>query len=550
MKQINRLSSLFYGGVLVILSITIYLSNDQLQDPSLDIAIINSENASRDKDTIDITTEEIDDTELPEENQTLLRAALAHSKSGNIEQAKNTYREILSLNINHQVASVNLAVLSLRSGDCKTASHAINHAVEVSRGSRLAKALSMQGYCLSKEEKFDEAMAAFKRSIEFRPSHSLTWKRLAHAQEKSNLSSEIVLTTLNRALALDPKNNALRLSVAKFQHERLDFRGSINTLKEKYTRLKTSFKAQELLAWNYLELEKWNNAQKHIKLAANLDKSKLKMLKAMELYGNKQHNESIDYIKSNTKLNSQTRYLLGLNYQAKNWRKTARKYFDRVKDSTKLRLKSGLHLIQLDQKGFNNDRLNEGYKVLIQAGALANYPSYLVARQLNKNGEYSQAESWLKDLTYPNPIQSVNNLYGHILWKINKKEDAIALMELIVTNKPSHQRSIRQYSRYLLGTQSAQKALQYLTKIPFPEFRAADFILLSDIHQALQDSEKSEQVLKEGLEYWSQNTDLRIAFAQVLKQNQKNEQSRHQLALVLKLDNNHPQAKQYLAEYN
>ena len=549
MKQISRLSSLIYGGILVVLSITIFLSNGRLDNPILDVAIITSENNHEQNESAEVESDNLDEAELSEHDQSQLQQALSYSKNGNLNQAINTYLEILSHNRNHQVASVNLAVLSLRKGDCTTATQAIDHAVNVTRGTRLAKALSMQGYCLLKQKKFNEAITALTRSIEFRPSHSLTWKRLAEAQEKAKRDTQDVLTSLNRALALDPKNNALRISVAEFQHEHLDFRGSINTLKEKYSRIKSIFKAQHLLAWNYLELEKWNNAQKHIKLASNLDKSKMKALTAMELYSNQKYVDSINYIKSNTKLNSQYRYLLGLNFKARNWKKTANKYFARVKKSTTLQLKSDLHLLQINQNEMDQVLLSEGYQALIQAGALPNYPSYLIARILNKDKQYSLSHFWLKDLVYPNPIQSINNLYAHVLWKLNKQEDAIAILADVIEKKPSHQRSLRQYSRYLMGTQSPKSALKHLTKIPFSEFRASDFILLGEIHQALQEHEKAERVLQEGLDYWSQDIDLRIEYAQILKQNRKHEKSRYQLALVLKLDNNHPQAKQYLAEY-
>jgi tetratricopeptide (TPR) repeat protein len=486
---------------------------------------------------------------LTTQNETQLQAAIALSQSGSIEEAMSIYTDILTQNSHHQVAAVNLALLTLKHTNCDEALKTIHHAVSVSRGTRLAKALALQGYCEIQSGEFQRAQLSLSRSIEFRPNHSLTWRRLAQAQMQSKIDGDTVLTTFKRSLALAPNNKNLRLSVARFQQRRLDFRGSIETIKEKYSVLKNLYSVQYLLAWNYIELGKWNNARKHINLAKKLDKSKIRLLTAMDLFTKKQYDQTIDYIKSGRKVNSTYRYLLAISFQEKNWKKTADKYFNRSKKLEAFSLRSTLRQIDMISTSLSKQQLNEQFSTVIQLGAIRTFPSYIVAKSLVKKGEYQEANAWLKELVYPNSLRAINNLYGSVLWNLGQVDQSLALLDSAIKEYPSHHKTIRQYSEYLLSHNEAEKAHELIKKFSASELYAKDFILLSNIHQALNDSVSAELTLKEGLEYWANNTDLRMKYAHTLNINNKRDQSIDQLNLVLKLDQTHEQAKQTLAEY-
>jgi tetratricopeptide (TPR) repeat protein len=525
-------------------------SNGQLKNSQLpDINLTNLPHDAN-SETLDDSYQKDDVMDESEQDSLLLQSALALSKQGAFQQAISVYEEIISRNDNHQIASVNLAVLMLRQHGCEKASVNINHAIAISRGSRLAKALSMKGYCLSESKQFEQAIAAFNRSIEFRPNHAVTWRRLAKAQEALGVEVTTVTTTMERALSLDSKNNDWRMHLATYQHERLDFRGSINTIKDSYSSMKASYSAQVLLAWNYLELEKWNNAKKHIEISEELDKSKFELLKAMKLYSEKDYKRSIDVLLKNKKMNNTKRYLLALNYKARKWHKNAKKYFLRTQKKSSFKLKSSLNLIEVTNSDVEPIKINQTFSWLLSNGAIPYYPSYLAAKYLVNVDDLIGAEKWLSNLDYPNKIKHANNLYAHVLWSQGKKQLAIDILSQLVNENKKNHLSIRQLSGYLLINKQSDQALAMLEKINMADYKVEDFLLKSNIYMSLNQLNKAESLLLEGVEYWSDNTEIRFKLAQVFRQTNKNLKSKQQLSLILKLDQSHPAAKKYLAEFH
>jgi tetratricopeptide (TPR) repeat protein len=549
MSQFNRLSSILYGLLLLAFSIIVLYSNGQLKDSQL--PDINLTNLPQDAnaETLDDPYQKDDMADESEQDSLLLQSALALSKQGAIQQAISVYEEIISRNDNHQIASVNLAVLMLRQHGCEKALANINHAITISRGSRLAKGLSIKGYCLAESRQFEQAIAAFNRSIEFRPNHAVTWRRLAKAQQALGVEVTTVITTMERALSLDSNNNDWRMHLAEFQHERLDFRGSINTIKDSYSSMKTSYSAQVLLAWNYLELERWNNAKKHIEISEELDKSKFELLKAMKFYSEKDYEKSIDVLLKNKKMNNDKRYLLALNYKARKWYKNAKKHFLRTQKKSSFKLKSSLNLIGVTNSDVEPIKINQTFTWLLSNGAIPYYPSYLAAKYLVEMDDFIGAEKWLSNLDYPNKIKQANNLYAHVVWSQDKKQLAIDVLTKLVNQNKKNNLSIRQLSGYLLINKQSEQALAMLEKINMADYKVEDFLLKSNIYIALNQLNKAESLLLEGVEYWSDNTEIRFKLSQVFRQTNKNLKSKQQLSLILKLDQSHPEAKKYLAEF-
>jgi tetratricopeptide (TPR) repeat protein len=403
---------------------------------------------------------------------------------------------------------------------------------------------------LAKNKQYPEAVASFNRSIEFRPNHPATWKRLAKAQEDMGVNSVTVLITMQRALSLDSKDDEWRVSIAKFQHERLDFRGSINTIKSGYSSMKKLYAAQFLLAWNYIELKKWNNARKHIQIAENLDKSKFNILKSMGFYSENLYRESIDLLKQNKKFKQIHYYLLALNYVEKGGLKTASKNFQRIDSKSKFSLKSSLNLLVANQSKLSDKEINDQFNGLIEAGAIPIYPSYLAAKILSKKKQYADAENWLKDLSFPNSIKPANNLYAHVLWMQDKRNLAIGILEKTIEKNKKNHHSIRQLSEYLYSDKKYEKALLALEDFKIADFKVQDFILKGNIYISLNQLDQAEKLFKEGIEYWSKSTSIRFDFAKLLKLQNKTEQSKQQLVLILKLDKSHAKSIKLLSEYN
>ncbi|WP_300532041.1 tetratricopeptide repeat protein [Maricaulis sp.] len=150
-----------------------------------------------------------------------LEASFAYAEalkgSGEIDAALIAYQRHIANNPNHQAGHINLAILLMRLDQHGAARPVLERAVEITSGRRKGKSFALLGILHMELAEFDQAERAFQQSIEFRPSHAPTWRRLAQAQARSGaIAQDEVIATFQRAAALSPGNGLIEIGLAEF----------------------------------------------------------------------------------------------------------------------------------------------------------------------------------------------------------------------------------------------------------------------------------------------------------------------------------------------
>jgi len=549
MKKLKHSSSIIYASLLCLFTWFIYDISNGSTDALAISTKINVSLADHVQEQLDVAVNVNNDEESDLIIKQLLSAAFQYSGDDKAEESIEQYKKILARNPNHQISAINIALLSKRTQGCELAKKHIEHAVAISRGSRLAKALSLQGSCLIEQKQYDLAIEKLERAIEFRPDHSIIWQKLARAQNLALQPINQVFTTYSRALSLAPNNNDLRLKLAKLQHQHLDFNASINTLKNKYSRIRTHYYAQELLAWNYLELGKNNNAKKHIQLAMRLKQSNQDFLTAMLLTAEKQFNSSIELIKSIKKRKASHRYLLSLNYQAKNWPKSAHKLLDKLDAIAEYKYKVPLQRIAADRKILSYADKVKALTLLSKQRVSINHIANITAQLSFKYQDMDQAKYWLEKLALPNNDQKINILYSQVLWHNKNQQASLDFLAALHSSHPKSTIITRNYAKKLYENKQFEQAIKIFEILPSSDYKANDHIIAAQTSLKLNKPDLALIQLSEAIDYWPNNIEIRYLLAQVLLENNQPKRSKQQIQFILKLNHKHDLAQLFLQEH-
>lgn len=544
MKPLNHYSSLIFGSLFALLSCMVIFAGEHLVEGEQAVVTIYATQQAGSENQLD---QDIDDNDS-EQIRNLLSQAQTLSAQQQKTSALQRYEQVLILNPTHQLAAINKAILMKSEMGCELADSAITHAIANNRGPRLAKALSLHASCLLEQQQPQQALIALQKAIEYFPNHPLLWKKLARAQRSSNSDANKVVITFKRALALAPSDQNLRLELAEFQQQQLDFRGSINTLKSAYRQLRRDYQGQYLLAWNYLELNMRNNARKHIRLAGRLNKSKRILLDAMQLYVDKKYDASIALLKQNLRRQRSGRYLLALNYIAKSWPNNAQRFLTLVADKPDYRARAELQNWYLsEQKEESKQRLDR-IRMMHERYLSASYLNELAAQLLLSEQQADRAVQWLKTLNFPSRSAALNTLYIEALWATGDKPAVFALLESLQKSDSSDPRILRLHANYLQLDQKPLAALKKMQSMPVSDLEQQDFHNMADLALLLKETTMAIRILQEATDTFPESTTTRLRLAQAHFHNQSTLLSRKQLDLLLKLDPKNPAGLKFLSE--
>jgi tetratricopeptide (TPR) repeat protein len=137
--------------------------------------------------------------------------------SGEIDAALLAYQAHIDDNPNHQAGHINYAILLMRLDRHAAALPVLQRSIEITSGRRKGKSFALLGMLHLELGDYEAAERAFQQSIEFRPSHAPTWRRLALAQARSGRASQAeVISTFQRAAALSPGNGLIETGLAEY----------------------------------------------------------------------------------------------------------------------------------------------------------------------------------------------------------------------------------------------------------------------------------------------------------------------------------------------
>lgn len=138
----------------------------------------------------------------PNNIDVLFQLAKLESKLDNDKAAVDFYQQLLHLQPNHQSSLINLGLALARLNRHREAIQVLRSAIDTSSGNRKAKALSIFATSLMASDDYAGAITAFKQSIEYRPRHAATWRKLAEALRHNNAGDDEIIDTLNQAISL------------------------------------------------------------------------------------------------------------------------------------------------------------------------------------------------------------------------------------------------------------------------------------------------------------------------------------------------------------
>ena len=121
----------------------------------------------------------------------------------------------------HQTGYINYGLLLARMDLHEDALLILQRAAEITSGSKRGKALSLMGTSQMELGDYDQAIASFERSIEYRPTNGPTWRRLAVAKSQvDTITPEEIIQTFERATSISPDSALARKRWAQYYFSR------------------------------------------------------------------------------------------------------------------------------------------------------------------------------------------------------------------------------------------------------------------------------------------------------------------------------------------
>ena len=542
---ILKSSSILYTSLVLLLTLAIVWNENVLQSQLGGMQKIDLNQLTQSEGEFELEQ----DTQEYKVDSALFVQAINHGRQGKPELAIAIYQKILSVHGNHQMAAINLAILLKKTQGCENSRALMEHAVLVSRAKRKAKAHALLASCLSELGEQRLALKHIGQSILFRPNHGKTWLKQARMASLAKLSYTQVLGSYQKAMALDSKNKPLRLEVAAFQYRHLDFNGSIKTLKSKYKLLKSSIKANKLLAWGYLEVGKVNNARKYAHRVKNLQSRVSIFSQAFDLYLDGNPEQSIAAIKALKSKRAENRYLLALSYQHKKWPNHATTQLLKLKNASQYDYLSDWRLLQLKNKKLTDKQQILAYKNLLGLNIHKGWVALEAAQNAKSQGEIDSA---LKFVLLAKKTEIINKkierLYGELLWLSGEKSKAIDQLEFLNDHFSGSRIIKRQLANYLSEQKQVAQALTILGQIHGSDLKSSDFIFIAEL--LVKEGQLKDAIgnLVELLERDDKDIKARFMLAKLLKQNGDMNASKKQLGLLLALAPTFKPAQQMLAE--
>jgi len=464
------------------------------------------------------------------------------------------YQTLLKNQGNHQAASINLGLLLTQQGLFAKAKSIFLHAVEITSGTRKAKALSGVADSEVALGNINQAISYYQKSITYRPGYALTWKKLARAYLAKGTVESKVIETYQKSLELAPTNYRLMAEFSDYLFSQVRFE-LLNPILRKNLKLQKSANRQRvLLTISYLALSRPINASKQVKLFKKYGETNQhkNQIKGLELYLSKQYRQSIISFKKNLKKerdNDIDYYLISIAYLKLNKPKNAAVYFNKIKADSVLynvaQLKLALSQIELNdtQKAFS--RLSYLFKRLPENTPVAYQVAKLAYQQ--KNIKIALASIVIATGIDKTAVpKEYHLLRARIEWKAGLKHQSINHLSQLLIEMPRYKAGIYRLADYLEQSGDFNSALNRFEELLLVSREYSDVLYRvarikwqhSNPNSANLPPRKRDEVaslLKEYLQFRSNDVKVRLFYATIFCETYQYKTCKQQINLVLKL---------------
>jgi len=486
----------------------------------------------------------------------LFDQALLLSRQNKHADAIKIYQKVVKLKPNHQMATINLALLLKKSGNYPKAIKTLEHALSISGGKRKGKIYALLGSCHEALKQHDKAINFYNNSIEFRPSHALTWRRLARQSSLAKQPFNDVLETYNRATALNPEHTAIYLEKAQYQFTTLDFDGAIKTLSNKQLPKLNQSKHQliknRLLLLAYTELGRLNKAKQQANvllksLPKNASNQDL-ILIAIATKRFKQAQSLLDSAQFKKPLLAELIYLKAKVLQLLGKQEQANTLWNALfKDQTY----SFLAQLNIAKTFTKSDQKQQALTILTGLLSKSNYTADIAYRMSLLSADLNQelsARRYAKLALSLNPKRrKYQLLMAEIDHQFGKLKKSLAKLEDLSTSYPKSRTVLRQWARTLESAKHYPAAIEKYRLLTASNEKKNDLFSLAKLLIKTNDIEAANDVLKSLLEKYNGHIEARYLLAENLCLSRLQMQCHYQADLVLKLDKTHTGAKRLMS---
>ncbi len=495
----------------------------------------------------------------------LFQQAMTASQQGYRHTAIAIYQQITALKPNHQMAAINLGLLLKKDNRCKEAVSVLDHAFSISGVARKGKILALLGACYMEHKQYAEAAEYFRRSIEYRPSHALTWRRYAESLWRNGKDYGTVLSHFDKAIALSPSNPKPILLKARYQLCVLDFAGMLATLTDADNALNATKKAQreylELLVWSYLEQGKRNAATKTLQKLFSATKnetqsrSKTVFWQAMKHYLDNKYQRSIrelqklePSLKNSPLMAAEKAYLLAKNYfQTRKYTKVLH-VLSAIQSNTildhRMELLTAKTYASMTEHQQALAELQELFRQPIYTADVA-YQAALTAAELELD---KQAGGYLQHALASQPENTDYQLAGtKFEQRFGSLSKALLSYQTLAKQYPNNRKILRHWAKALSDAHLADDAMELYQQLVEVNPEEQDLYELAGIQYLQGNYTSAIQTLTSLLEQNSGHISARFLLARSWCGLRNQNRCQQEAQRVLKLDQQHSGARQLLS---
>jgi len=462
------------------------------------------------------------------------------AKLGNTDAAILSYENLLSIQSNHQAASINLGFLYLDEGHLLKAEQIFRKGTLNSAGNKKAKNYAGLGETLYRQGRFQEAILSYQKSIEYRPSYALSWRNIAKSAKKSG-DHQLVLDSYQKAISLEKNNLKIRLEFADYMMMRMNFVSAIEHLKKARQIDRESFSIRLKLAFSYLQARKPINARKQLNLAKKSiqrEKEKRKS-EAMQKYLSDKYQDAIELLKKNLKKNRNNNfeyYLIAKSYVALGRNKDAQKYVGKITEDS-LYFYQGKYL--LAEAFVDNNQADKSVEIYRQIIAeISDNPRllYQAAKAEQQAKNYQHAVDLVTLAIKIRPNRRLLLRKAELYWQLGQNDRAVQELTQLIEAYPSYLRAIYHLADYNHQMEKLSASVEQFTNLIEQRANYGDaqyqlaFILFKQ-----QDFAQAEELLAAYLLRKTDSKRSRLLYARTFCETGQFNECKEQLELVLKL---------------
>lgn len=464
------------------------------------------------------------------------------SKLDETDAAIAQYKALLNVSPKHQAGSINLGLLLLKKNQYKAVKTLYSQAITYTRGAKKARAYAGLGDAEIALNNAEKAVQNYSKSIEYRPTHALTWRKLVRAEVAIKAPAEKVIKNYKKAIELDKTNYRLLTEYGNYLYKKMQFKKAIPVLKKSLSMAKSSVNIRLVLLNSYLEKNRPLSARKqvdYLKKYANREKHKLLTL-AFEDYLNGKYREALNGFKNTLKKNwdnNLSYYLVGRSYFKLKKYKNAIIYLSKV-DKTSVYYNASQYRLALAYIGDNHSGEAEKllaslFETLPETHQISYQVALLAYKKMSLETAYKAIINSLK--------QNAGNkkylmLKARIEWRSVERDKALKTLKHILSIKSDYRPAIYRLADYLEQSGDKEQAL-----ITFKELLSVNRDYSNTLYRVARlqyDEQKGETIqllLEEFLQIKSNDIRGRILYAHNFCETKQTKLCHKQIKILLKL---------------